>query len=88
MKSLRSFDRFSRKDRERVQKVVKKALYSTQEQTMEKLTEFVNRRWRIRNDPPLLVRLSETVPEEQEAWITEKHVEKLFKEYMHPLPEE
>jgi len=28
------------------------------------------------------------VPEEQEAWITEKHVEKLFKEYMHPLPEE
>jgi Uncharacterized protein conserved in bacteria (DUF2252) len=28
------------------------------------------------------------VPEEQEAWITEQHVEKLFKEYMHILPGE
>ena len=55
---------------------------------MEKLTEFVGGRRRIRNDPPLLVRLSETVPEEQEAWITEQHVEKLFKEYMDSLPEE
>lgn len=85
---LEVFDRFSRKDRESVKKVVKKALYSTQKQTMEKLTEFVGRRWRIRNDPPLLVRLSEIMPEEQEAWITEQHVEKLFKEYMHTLPEE
>ena len=32
--------------------------------------------------------LSETVLEEQEAWITEQHVEALFKEYMDPLPEE
>ena len=32
--------------------------------------------------------LSETVLEEQEAWITEQHVEALFKEYMDLLPEE
>jgi hypothetical protein len=34
------------------------------------------------------MRLSETVPEEPEAWITEQHVEKLFKEYIDALPEE
>ena len=79
---LEVFDRSSRKDRESVKKVVKKALYSTQEHTMEKLTEFVGGRRQIRNDPPLLVRLSETVPEEQEAWITELDAEKLFKEYI------
>jgi uncharacterized protein (DUF2252 family) len=85
---LEVFDRSSRKDRESVKKVVKKALYSTQEHTMEKLTEFVGGRRQIRNDPPLLVRLSETVPEEQEAWITELDAEKLFKEYIASLPEE
>lgn len=85
---LEVFDRSSQKDRESIQKVVKKTLYRTQEHTMEKLTEFVCGRRRIRNDPPLLVRLSETVPEGQEAWITEQHVEKLFKEYIDTLPEE
>ena len=85
---LEAFKRSSRKDKKSAQKVVKKALYSTQEHTMEKLTETVDGRRRIRNDPPLLVRLSERVPEEQEAWITELDAEKLFKEYIASLPEE
>jgi predicted GIY-YIG superfamily endonuclease len=68
--------------------MVKKALYRTQEHTMEKLTMFLGRRRRSCNDPLLLMRLSETVPEEQEAWITEQHVKKLFKEYIDTLPEE
>jgi uncharacterized protein (DUF2252 family) len=55
---------------------------------MEKLTEVVGGRRQIHNGPPLLVRLSETVFEEQESWITEQHVEALFKEYMDPLPQE
>jgi hypothetical protein len=55
---------------------------------MEKLTEFVCGRRQIHNGHPLLVRLSETVLEEQEAWITEQHVEALFKESMDPLSEE
>jgi len=54
---------------------------------MEKLTEFVGGRRQIHHGPPLLVRLSETVLEEQESWITEQHVEALFKEYMDPLPQ-
>jgi hypothetical protein len=55
---------------------------------MKKLTKFVGGRQQILNGPPLLVRLSETVLEEQEAWITEQHIEALFKEYMDPLPQE
>ena len=85
---LEVFKSSSRKDKKSAQKAVKKALYSTQEHTIEKLTEIVSGRRRIRNDPPLLVRLSETVPEEQEAWITELDAEKLFKEYITSLPEE
>jgi len=85
---LEAFKRSSWKDKKSAQKVVKKALYSTQEHTMEKLTEIVGGRRRIRNDPPLLMRLSEIVPEEQEAWITELDAEKLFKEYIASLPEE
>ena len=45
---------------------------------MKKLTEFVGRRSADRNDPPLLIHLSGTVPEEQEAWITEQHVKKII----------
>jgi len=85
---LEAFKRSSRKDKKSAQKVVKKALYSTQEHTMGKFTEIVGGRRRIRNDPPLLVRLSERVPEEQEGWITELDAEKLFKEYIASLPEE
>jgi hypothetical protein len=46
---------------------------------MEKLPGSVGGRRLICNDPSLLVRLSEIVPEEQKVWITERHVEKLFK---------
>jgi uncharacterized protein (DUF2252 family) len=85
---LEAFKRSSWKDKKSAQKVIKKALYSTQEHTMEKLTEIVGGRRLIRNDPPLLMRLSERVPKEQEAWITELDAEKLFKEYIASLPEE
>ena len=88
MKSLRSLIDPPRKIEKASKKWLKRHYYSTQEQTMEKLTEFVGGRRRIRNDPPFLVYLSETVPEGQEAWIAEQHVEKLFKEYLHTLPEE
>lgn len=52
------FDRSSRKDGESVQKVVKKVLNSAQERTVKKITKCVGEIWRIRNDPPFLVRLS------------------------------
>jgi uncharacterized protein (DUF2252 family) len=85
---LEAFERSSRKDRKIAQKVVRKARESTQEHTMEKLTEVVGGRRRIRNDPPLLVRLSDAGTDEQKEWITEKYVEKLFQDYVDSLPEE
>ncbi len=82
------FDMSSLKTRRSVQKVIDKALENTQEHTAENISEKVGGRRQIRNDPPFLVRLDETVTEEQKAWITEKDVEKLFKGYLASLPEE
>jgi uncharacterized protein (DUF2252 family) len=87
-KVLEIFEISSRKARTSVQKVIQKAQQSTQENTMEKLTEVVDSRRQIKNDPPLLVRLNETVTEEQKAWITEKEVKKLFQDFVAGLPEE
>jgi uncharacterized protein (DUF2252 family) len=87
-KVLEIFEISSRKARTSVQKVIQKAQQSTQENTIEKLTEVVDNGRQIKNDPPLLVRLNETVTEEQKAWITEKEVKKLFQDYVAGLPEE
>jgi uncharacterized protein (DUF2252 family) len=85
---LKVFERSSKKDLKSAQKIVRKARVNTEEHTFEKLTEVVGGRRRIRNDPPLLVRLSETVAEGQKAWITEQDVEKLFQDYVNSLTEE
>lgn len=85
---LKVFEKSSRKDRKSVQKVVMKASESTQEHTMEKLTEVVDGRREIRNNPPILVRLNETLAKGQKAWITEQDAEKLFQDYLDSLPEE
>jgi len=85
---LKAFERSSEQDKKSVQKVVEKALENTQEFTMEKYTEVCDGRRRIRNAPPFRVRLSEIVTEEQEAWLTEQYVEKLFQSYVDRFPEE
>lgn len=87
-KVLEVFEISSLEARASVQKVIKKALESTQQRTMEKLTEIVDGSRQIRNNPPLLVRLNENVTEKQKAWITEKDVKKLFLDYVAGLPEE
>ncbi len=85
---LEAFERSSGKAGKSARKMVKKARRRTHEQTLEKLTELVNGRRRILNDPPLLVRLSELLTEEQKAQITEQDVEKMWLDYLASLPEE
>ncbi len=85
---LEAFERSSGKAGKNARKMVKKARRRTHEQTMEKLTEVVDGRRRILNDPPLLVRLSELLTEEQKAQMTEKDIEKMWMEYLSSLPEE
>jgi uncharacterized protein (DUF2252 family) len=85
---LEAFKRSSGQAGKRVRKVVKKARKRTQEQTLEKLTRLVDGRRQFLNDPPLLVRLSEVMTEEQKARITEQDAEKMWLEYLASLPEE
>lgn len=49
------FDMSSLKARRSVQKVIDKALENTQERTAENISEEVDGRQQIRNDPPFLV---------------------------------
>ncbi len=87
-KVLEVFDRSSRGARKSARKMVKKARGHTHEQTLEKLTEVVDGRRRILNDPPLLVRLSELLTEEQKAQMTAQDVEKMWLDYLASLPVE
>jgi uncharacterized protein (DUF2252 family) len=82
------FDRHSKKGAKSAKKMVKKARRKTHEQTLEKLTEHVDGRRRIINDPPLLVRLSDLLTEEQKDLFTEQAVEKGWSDYVSSLPEE
>ncbi|MCQ1535544.1 DUF2252 domain-containing protein [Methanosarcina sp. KYL-1] len=85
---LEAFERSSGKARKGARKMVRKARTHTHEQTLEMLTELVDGRRRILNDPPLLVRLSELLTEEQKAQLTEQDIEKMWLEYLSSLPEE
>jgi uncharacterized protein (DUF2252 family) len=85
---LEVLEQSSKKAKKSARKMVKKARRRTQVQTLEKLTEVVDGRRRILNDPPLLVRLSEMVGEEERTQITEQDIEKLWMDYLQSLPEE
>jgi uncharacterized protein (DUF2252 family) len=87
-KVLEVFEKASKVAGKNARKVVKKARESTQERTMEKLTEVVEGRRQIRNKPPLLERLSEILPGENKAEITEEYVEKMYPDFVKTLPEE
>jgi uncharacterized protein (DUF2252 family) len=82
------FEEYSAKGAKSTQKMLKKARRKTHEQTLEKLTEVVDGKRQIINDPPLLVRLSEFLTAEQKAQITEEAVEKSWSDYISSLPEE
>jgi uncharacterized protein (DUF2252 family) len=87
-KVLEVLERSSKKAKKSARKMVKKARRRTHAQTLDKLTEEVDGRRRLLNDPPLLVRLSEMVGEEERTQITEQDVETMWREYLGSLPEE
>jgi uncharacterized protein (DUF2252 family) len=83
---LEALEHASKQAKKSARKMVTRARSRTHAQTLDKLTEVVDGRRRILHDPPLLVRLSEVVSEEESA--TEQEAEKLWKSYMDSLPEE
>jgi len=87
-KTLALFERYSQKGAKSTKKMLKKARTKTQAATLEKLTEVVNGQRRILNDPPLLVRLSDLLTEEQFAQIEEQHIEEAWSDYLNSLPED
>ena len=85
---LALFDQHSQKGAKITRKMLKKARAKTREATLEKLTEIVDGRRQIINDPPLLVRLSDLLTEEQKAQIPEQYIQGAWSDYINSLPEE
>jgi uncharacterized protein (DUF2252 family) len=87
-KILTLFDRYSKKGAKSTKKMLKKARTKTRQATLDKLTEVVDGRRQIINDPPLLIRLSDLLTEEQKAQIPDTHFEESWLDYIDSLPDE
>ena len=85
---LKVFDRCAQKGTKRARKTMKKARSRTRQRTLEKLTEIVDGKRQIVNDPPLLMRLSDLLSDEQKENISREDFEKFWQEYVNSLPEE
>ncbi len=82
------FDRFARKSAKSARETISKADARTSQSTLEKLTEPVNGKRQIINNPPLIERLNNLLSEAQKEQITQQEVEKIWSEYVNSLPEE
>ena len=85
----------SKKGEKGAQKMVKKARSHTHQQTLDKLTHFVDGQRRILSDPPLLVPLREMdfqkrldLSEAELRQMTEQNVEDSWRQYLDSLPDE
>jgi len=83
-----AFERSSKKTRKSVHKMVGKAQTKTQEQTLEKLTRWVDGRRRFISEPPLLVPFDEVFTTEQIEQFTPAMIEKTWADYLESLPED
>ena len=84
---LEVFDSYARKDAEHARKAMKEARTHTRARTLEKLTEIVDGKRRIVNDPPLLIRLTELLSDEQKGQVSGGTLEKTWQDYVSSLPE-
>lgn len=90
---MKAFEASSRKGKKTAAKVLKKAQFRTQEQTLEKLTFMDNGRRRIISDPPLLVpvrekELGEYLSKEELYQLTTESVTSSWDQYLASLPDE
>lgn len=83
---LTLFEQYAQKAVKSTAKMLKKARGKTQEATLEKITEEVDGQRRFINEPPLLVRFSNFLTEEQKMQIPEQHYENSFHDYIQSLP--
>ncbi len=90
---MKAFEQSSKKGQKSAAKVIKKAQFRTQEETLEKLTYMQDGRRRIISNPPLLIPLrdidlSKYASEAKLREMTEKSVESTWSGYLHSLPDE
>ncbi len=79
------FKKYSKTGAKSTKKAVKKARSHTGQRTLGKLTALVDGKRQIVNDPPLLVRLSSLLDEDQKKQISQADIEKLWNEYVESL---
>ena len=85
---LKVFDKYAKKGSRAAHKTVKKARTHTHEHSIAKLTEFIDGRRQIINDPPLIVRLSDLLSEEQREQFSDEDAKKVWLEYLDSLPKD
>lgn len=73
-------ENFSEEAEIKLQNIAMKARKRTQAQTVDKLTEVIHGRRRIRNNPPLLTRLNEMIKGKQNWTTKETNAEMMIKE--------
>jgi uncharacterized protein (DUF2252 family) len=83
------FNKYARKSAGRTTRTIKQARAQTSGHTLDKLTHMVDGQRQIVNAPPLVVRLSELMSDEQKAAARQQgDVAKTWKGYLDSLPEE
>jgi len=82
------FDKHSKKGSKIAQKTVKKARTHTHEHSIEKLTEFVDGKRQIVDDPPLIVRLRHLLSDEPKGPTSAQHIKNAWLEYLDSLPKD
>jgi len=82
------FKTHARKSAKQAKKSIKKADARTSARTLQKLTEVVDGKRQIINNPPLLERLSDLLTETQKQQISKQDIDSAWFAYVHSLPEE
>jgi len=85
---LAVFDKYATSSKKNIKKTVTKARKRTTTRTFQKLTETVNGKRQFINNPPLVVRLSDLLTQEQKQQISEQDVENAWSVYVQSLPKE
>ena len=85
---LKLFKKYSKSSSKSAQKTVKKARSRTSQRTLQKLTTLVDGKRQIANNPPLVVRLSSLLNEDQKKQVSQGEIERFWNEYVESLPME
>jgi uncharacterized protein (DUF2252 family) len=85
---LKVFDKYARKSSKSAQKTIKKARAHTRQRTLKKLTQMVDGKLQIVNDPPLLHRFGDVIDDDLKQQVNKLDIDSAWFEYVNSLPME